>query len=300
MREKKTCKIIQDLLPNYIERLTNEETNKYIEEHLKECNDCREILENMQKNVNINITNKDKKAIKYLKKYRKKLRTLKIVILIIIVLFIGNTARKMIILSEISNKAEEFINTENYHRVSYNYDKDSTSILEIFGLGDKKKLVMINMTPEGTKVVTMYARKKGVDQWGNEKYDANIYTVTENSKMAKLNSEVGINVDPQNMIHIENFLELLLISVPTDITTTTYDGEDCYFISNVPQNIGRISNNMYVSKNKGLVVSIMGYEVEYSDSGLGRWPATDYVYEFNTVTETDFIEPDINEYKIEE
>ena len=37
MNENKDCKIVQDLLPNYIEKLTNEETNKYIEEHLNEC-----------------------------------------------------------------------------------------------------------------------------------------------------------------------------------------------------------------------------------------------------------------------
>ena len=35
MKEINECKIVQDLLPNYIENLTNEETNKYIEEHLK-------------------------------------------------------------------------------------------------------------------------------------------------------------------------------------------------------------------------------------------------------------------------
>ena len=37
MKEKRDCKIVQDLLPNYIEKLTNDETNKYVEEHLKEC-----------------------------------------------------------------------------------------------------------------------------------------------------------------------------------------------------------------------------------------------------------------------
>ena len=28
MKEKRDCKIVQDLLPNYIENLTNEETNR--------------------------------------------------------------------------------------------------------------------------------------------------------------------------------------------------------------------------------------------------------------------------------
>ena len=35
MRENKECKIVQDLLPNYIEKLTNEETNQFIEEPFK-------------------------------------------------------------------------------------------------------------------------------------------------------------------------------------------------------------------------------------------------------------------------
>ena len=55
MNEKKDCKIVQDLLPNYIENLTSEETNLFIKEHLKECNECQNILENMQKELNIDI-----------------------------------------------------------------------------------------------------------------------------------------------------------------------------------------------------------------------------------------------------
>lgn len=31
----------------------------------------------------------------------------------------------------------------------------------------------------------------------------------------------------------------------------------------------------------------------------GRWPVSEYVYEFNTVTEADFTEPDISEYKVQ-
>ena len=33
---KKECKIVQDLLPNYLEKVTNEETNKFIKEHIVE------------------------------------------------------------------------------------------------------------------------------------------------------------------------------------------------------------------------------------------------------------------------
>ena len=40
MKEKRDCKLVLDLLPNYIEKLTNEETNNFIEEHLKGCEEC--------------------------------------------------------------------------------------------------------------------------------------------------------------------------------------------------------------------------------------------------------------------
>ena len=49
MKELNDCKIIRDLFPSYIDGLTNETTNQYIEEHLKDCEDCKKALENMKK-----------------------------------------------------------------------------------------------------------------------------------------------------------------------------------------------------------------------------------------------------------
>ena len=53
MKENKECKVVQDLLPNYIENLTSEETNKFIEEHLKNCPECQAMLENMKADIKI-------------------------------------------------------------------------------------------------------------------------------------------------------------------------------------------------------------------------------------------------------
>ena len=44
MGKSRDCKIIQDLLPNYIENLTNTETNQYIERHIMDCKLCEEKL----------------------------------------------------------------------------------------------------------------------------------------------------------------------------------------------------------------------------------------------------------------
>ena len=44
-----SCDIIRDLLPLYAEDLVSEDSRKLVEEHLKVCDDCRLILETMQK-----------------------------------------------------------------------------------------------------------------------------------------------------------------------------------------------------------------------------------------------------------
>lgn len=48
MRDKKYCKIVEDILPTYIENLTSEETSEFIEEHIENCEECKKILQNMR------------------------------------------------------------------------------------------------------------------------------------------------------------------------------------------------------------------------------------------------------------
>lgn len=301
MKEQKICNIVQDLLPNYIENLTNEETNKFINEHLKECSECNQILESMQNNLKSDDTIRDKKVVKYFKKYKNKLRVLRIILLIIIVAFVGNTVRKMVILSQMSNKAEGYINSENYHSIHYIYKKDRTIISENFILGDKIKSTMIDISPEKREVFTYYAKKYGINEWGNDMYKANIYTVSENSKTVELNTDFGIaGSSLQNTLKLDNFIHLILASIHSSIRTTTYEGKECYYISSNPKKCYFFDNNMHIDKNTGLVINSGACEIEYVDGTLDRAPSTDYIYEFNTVTENDFIEPDISEYELKQ
>lgn len=89
MKEKKDCKIVQDLLPNYIEKLTNEETNMYIEEHLKECSECKQIFENMKQELIDNKPSKNSKEVRYIKKYNKKLRILEVAVFFLVIIALG-------------------------------------------------------------------------------------------------------------------------------------------------------------------------------------------------------------------
>ena len=77
MEEKRECKIIQDLLPHYAEGLTSEQTNQYINEHLKECLECKKIFENMKKKLEFDGEKRDGREVKYIKIYNKKMKVLR-------------------------------------------------------------------------------------------------------------------------------------------------------------------------------------------------------------------------------
>lgn len=48
---KNECSIVQDLLPLYAEKLTSEDTNEFIEEHLASCGKCTQLLKTLQADI---------------------------------------------------------------------------------------------------------------------------------------------------------------------------------------------------------------------------------------------------------
>lgn len=308
MKENKECKIVQDLLPNYIENLTNEETNKFVEEHLKTCENCKKIYDSMKKDLNTENKTKEKKKVKFLKKYRNKLRVLEIIILIIVVVFIANAERKMYIITDLNNRAEEYTNSTNYHKITYYLNKGDYTKLEVFKLDDKQKVISTNLTDKGEKqVITMYGTETETSpDISNveanppiENYKQNIYLETGTEKKTIQNIEVGMSVGPQEAFFgIDNIKDLIITAITTSISKTTYDGNECYYVSGMPSIL--TNSSMYIDKNTGLIICTMASEIKDVDGNIQRESGAEYKYEFGTVTEDDFIEPDISEYKIED
>lgn len=83
MKEDKNCKIVQDLLPNYIENLTNDETNEFIEQHIERCLKCEQSLKDMKGDLQLKKIEKNKE-INVLKKVK---RRMKVIILVSILSF---------------------------------------------------------------------------------------------------------------------------------------------------------------------------------------------------------------------
>lgn len=303
-KDKKECKIVQDLLPSYIDDLTTNETNDYINEHLEKCKECVTILEKMKKDFNLNIIKKDDREVKYIKKFNKKMNILKLIILLSLVVFIVFTARKVIIISSLSKNAENTINTSNYHTVTYSYYLEDYSKTEVFSLGDKKKIITTQRKDNGINKITIFARKNESSSENDKKYIANIYREVKDEKDGKiekvvnLNQEIEIFVNPQNVTKTENYLQLFVYSILSSVKDTTFNGEECYYISNFKSVNNNLEEGMYVNKSTGLPISSIAYEYKNPDGTRGRVPTSDYIYEFNVVKEEEFVEPNIDEYKV--
>ena len=59
---KTTCNVIQDLLPLYCDDACSAESRRLVEEHLKECDDCRETYQLMQAALPANATHTQQQA----------------------------------------------------------------------------------------------------------------------------------------------------------------------------------------------------------------------------------------------
>lgn len=87
MKKELTCSIVQDLLPNYIEKLTSDDTNHAMEQHLETCEYCKKAYEQMVADIG----NPEKVPVielKFLKKV-KRTRLLAVVICVILTLVLS-------------------------------------------------------------------------------------------------------------------------------------------------------------------------------------------------------------------
>ena len=70
MNKQFTCDVIFDLLPIYIDGMTSRETAQVVKTHLSECDQCRQIYEEMTGELDFSLSSQKKKQRK--KRYKKK------------------------------------------------------------------------------------------------------------------------------------------------------------------------------------------------------------------------------------
>lgn len=67
-----SCEVIKDLLPLYQDGICSDESRKIVEEHLQSCDECRELLDNMNQKIDVSGNMDRYEEIADLKKLSKK------------------------------------------------------------------------------------------------------------------------------------------------------------------------------------------------------------------------------------
>lgn len=287
MKEITDCKIIRDLFPSYIDGLTDEETDQYIEKHLKECEECKEILESMKNELEADITERNSKPVKYIKKFNNKMRILKGILLAILLIFILSVGRKMLIIVSLNNKISNYTSSTNYYMKTFNYYGDKLIVTEQYKKDDKyiSRVKFLSET-KNKGIYTDYYNGETVNTYSEvELGEGNV-----SRKLVKANSVDNI-IQPiiPNTIKMDHAGQFIVTSLFSSITSEECNGKNCYRVELIGGQI------YYIDKETGLTIRIMG-ETSVTNSYGERYDIiTDFQYKFDVVTDDDFIEPDISE-----
>lgn len=267
MKDKNECKIIQDLLPNYIENLTSEETNSYIKEHLEQCDKCKQIFENMKNELKVSNEKIDKREVNYIKKYSSKLKILRNVLLLIIILFVIIVGRKTIILTDLQKKAEKIKNMDNYYTKVETYQNGNISIMESY-CKDGKILGNIERYPEEYEVKRqMY------------KSEDETFSLYDNGtvKVCQIGGDISIN--PVSFTS-DFFLVNVYNAMFSSINKVKLNGKECYIIRDK-------DTEKFIDTETGIAIKMI-------DNTNNR--TTDYYYEYGNVKDEDVAKPDTTGY----
>ena len=282
MKENKDCKIVQDLLPNYIEKLTNKETNEYIEEHLKECSECRDVLERMKKDIKVEDKKIDKREVKYIKKFSNKMRILKLILLTLVLIYIAVVLRRTFIMFSLGKKATENQLYSNYYAKLHSYQGDSLNIIESYNKGEDHLTTMTSFSNENQIRKVIYYEKE------NEKI-----SLTEfDGKKVLGNSENAVLSHIMPVTYVSNsFLINMQFALFNGIDSTYCNGKECYVIKGE-------NYEWYIDKENGLATRM----IQKVEKGVTRSAdlIVDYEYKFNTVTDEEIAKPDTTGYVAKE
>lgn len=163
-QSNRDCKIVRDLLPNYIENLTDEVTNEFINEHIAKCPECEQALKDMNGEIKLEEINQDKE-IKYLKKIRRRVKqTIAIVSLIIIIV-------AACVVGYVYNKSKIQVNNYTFMRASYMLENQEGTIDgNLYGtliavFDEHEKCISIRIVQTGYTKEIIEERRKQINKF---------------------------------------------------------------------------------------------------------------------------------------
>ena len=204
---------------------------------------------------------------------KKFLKILGIIILILIILITINTLRNYIIISKLQNRIAEYSNSTNYHVESTSIIAENDVHLNIdFYKKDDKSLQVLQRQAEDIVTIKRYGKGEKI----------NTYIVTnENKTMYVESNSIFLYDKISNHLETTELYEKLLRSALSIIYSRKVNEKSCYAVV-------FFNTRLYIEKDTGLLVK-----------DVMQFQYFDYKYEFNSVEDSIFIEPDISEYQIQ-
>lgn len=306
MKKEIECKVVEDLLFGYVDKTLNNESKKLVENHLKDCNDCKEklneILEENKQNEKI-----QQREIDYLKKIKTKSRiksiliAIGIIILILILLYLI----KFIRISNIMGKAERSLKLQNYYcEKQENSGEDSVSVSKTYYKDGKYKRTNEIYSDNGKELISTEYGEVGSDERKLVSERDKTVTVYKGDISKILNKEENVKFDrftleERKMVYA-NLGKAFLMSMESD----SYDSNKEYYILRYKFD-KRNTWEVWLDKETGLVIReinrggsklyIPGTEIVKKESDI----IEKYKYDFDIVNDEDVSVPDFSGYKVE-
>lgn len=306
MKKEIECKVVEDLLFGYVDKTLNDESKKLVENHLKECKDCKEKLNEILEDSKIN-EKTQQKEIDYLRKVRIKSRVKSILIAIgiIIVILILLYLIKFIKISNIMGKAEKILGTQNYYcEKQENAGEDSASVSKIYYKDGKYKITREIYSDDGKELIDTEYGEAGSDEKKIVNEKEKTVTIYKGDISRILNKEENIKFDRFSLEERKSVYANLGKTFLMSITSDSYDSNKEYYILRDKFD-KRNSWEVWLDKETGLVIReinrggsrtyITGTEIVKKESDV----IEKYKYDFDIVSDDDVKVPDFSGYKIE-
>ena len=305
---KNECEVIKDLLPSYIAGILSKKTDESIKEHIDNCYNCQKLLETMSSNQkNKKYTDDEKLQIDYLKKYHKKMKSLKLIILSIILILIIVLSIFSIkfyyninIMKSVSNNIKEIQNENNYtiiqteHTIDYLNKSEFTSVHKYYYKDNKYK------TENHIENASFEVKNKDIYYYGKIN-DNNRIQIVEDTKTVyrevanynfvkkgyfinNLKNEIGVFGEDFG------FFYNIYMKIGYDVRNDRFNGKNCYVLK---QESNKSKNELWIDKDSMLIIRTI--------QDIYNEMFTEKIYNIgiNSVKDEDLIVPNLEGYKEE-
>lgn len=299
--KKIDCDIFRDLFPNYIKGEISDNTKEFVDNHLKECNTCKSIFEEMTNNEKEE--NIEREEINVLKKYNRQMFILKFIIVTLIIVIISSLAfvgiryykeyKNGLAVHQLLSKSYE--STKHFEASNnFTFSIKSPNMNSKYYYNNRKAKLTKEYLKDYIKGSTLgYVIDDGKNTYGIDFYDEGYSIKSIGFSLYIPESTVKDNI----FLSLNYELEELTKLKPMDlgnciIEEIDYNNIPCYVIKRRDGNF--VYECLYINKENNLLLKDEKFNYKGETTYL-----YEYTYSTDNVNDDDIKIKDISEYEID-